>query len=146
MSDNEDSIMIAFLPTYATWVKQELPHMTLVFAGLVSEAGPNLKRDMTLDTAMIAAVTPKFSLLSLGVDQFGEGMERVDVLRLLKTTPLEAVRRMVERHNKSQYTDYKPHITIGPVGSAAESYLPEGVTFDRILLAWGDEHLVFFLR
>lgn len=147
MSENSDSAMIAFIPPRAEWVQQDLPHMTLVYAGAISEGPPDLFEALAFDTAMIALVTPPFSLLSLGVDQFGEGDERVNVLRLVPTPQLLATRRMVENRSKSQYTDYKPHVTIGPVNSTAVPIeLPKSVFFDRIILQWGDKMLAFNLR
>ena len=146
MSEHSDSSMIAFLPDQASWVQQELPHLTLVFTGPIAEAGPTLKRDLLLETSLLAAFVPTFWLPVLGVDQFGDGVDRVDVLRLLRTVPLDVARRMVESYSKSQHKTYSPHVTIGPVGSATQVDLPRGVFFSRVLFSWGDDHVVFDLR
>lgn len=145
MGDFSDSSMIAFLPTNAEWCKQDLPHLTLVYTGSVEEGGSDLFQELAFDSAVVATLMPRFTLLSLGVDQFGEADERVDVLRLVSTSALDAVRRIVARHSKSEYKDYKPHVTLGPVGSSLMTDLPSYVSFDRLVLAWGDQKLLFHL-
>ena len=146
MSEHSDSSMIAFLPDEASWVQQKLPHLTLVYAGPIAEAGSSLKRDLLLETSLLAAFVPRLWLPVLGVDQFGDDVDRVDVLRLLRTVPLDVARRMVESYSKSQHKTYNPHVTIGPVGSANQVDLPKGVFFSRVMLSWGDDHVVFDLR
>lgn len=146
MSEHDTSIMIAFLPLEASWVKQDLPHLTLVFGGEISDRTDQDFKEMMADMVIAATLMPRFSLLSLGVEQFGEGVEQVDVLRFVPTTPLLAVHRVVERWSKSQYMSYNPHVTIGPVGTANSVELPFRVHFDRILLAWGDKHYTCYLR
>lgn len=146
MSEFDTDIMVAFLPREAEWVKQDLPHLTLVYAGEIADQPSDGFTSLLADTLVISQLLPSFALLATGVEQFGEGMERVDVLRLLPSTQLLAARRIVQRWNASQYTDFKPHVTIGPVGSAQMLALPNRVYFDRVMIAWGDKHYTWFLR
>jgi 2'-5' RNA ligase len=124
--------------------------MTLVFAGPIDGAPESLHKDLLFSTSLLAAVMRPFSLIALGVEKFGEGVDMVDVLRLIPTPELLTARTAVESMNKSSFSTYKPHVTIGPVGSADDQSrlfgLPLSVYFDRVVACWGDEYLVFPLR
>jgi hypothetical protein len=51
-----DGVMIAFLPTTSDWCKIDLPHMTLVYAGKVSDLKPAEISDLTKDAASLASL------------------------------------------------------------------------------------------
>lgn len=140
------SVMIALLPTQGDWCKIKLPHMTLVYAGEIEE-------DLQLtdfnvlakDACSIAQMSNPFSVKVTGVETFGADDQQVDVLTLEYTTLLRAMRHFVEDWNRSEFTDFKPHCTIGPAGTFLE-FPPMYLTFDRIAVGWGDELLTFWLK
>jgi 2'-5' RNA ligase len=140
------SVMIALLPTSSEWCKIKLPHMTLVYAGEIEE-------DLQLtdfnvlakDACSLAQMTNPFSLKVTGTDTFGEEPEQVDVLTLELTTQLRAMRHFVEDWNESEFTEFKPHCTIGPAGTFLE-FPPLFLHFDRIAVGWGDDLLTFNLK
>lgn len=147
MSDDEvnDSVMIAFLPTTSDWCKLELPHMTLVYGGKVDDLTPTDFSEMAKDAANIALITAPFCLDVLALDVFGPDDDRVNVLKFRNTPELQVLRRMVERWNKSEFS-FNPHATIGPITELTPIYPPSMVGFDRVMMAWGDEQLLFHLK
>jgi 2'-5' RNA ligase len=147
--------MIAFLPVDGSWVKQDFPHMTLVYAGALEEGDLNT---LAKDAISAARLTSSFNLSATGIEVFGDdGEEQVDVLTLYPTPQLILARKLVEHWNASSHPDFVPHVTIGPAGSAAsvvenpplysEGYrrqaLPTRVYFNRIAACWGDKRLIF---
>lgn len=160
-----DGIMIAYLPEDGSWCKQDLPHMTLVYAGTIDERAESDFNALAKDAISAARITGPLSLPVTSVEEFGEGEDAVDVLVLYPNPQLLLARKLVEHWNKSQYTDYMPHATIGPAGSAlAESVpyydmgseisesryqmmrrstLPDRLYFNRIAAVWGDKKMVF---
>ena len=145
MDDYPDSAMIALLPVQTDWCKIKFPHMTLVYAG---ELDKDLKETdfnaLAKDAASISMMTGPFMVKVTGKETFGDE-ERVDVLTLEQTTLLNAMRHFVERWNASEYTEFRPHCTIGPEGSFLEVQ-PMYLTFDRICVSWGKQVLPFWLR
>lgn len=146
MSDYDSSIMIALLPDKAGWVKQDLPHLTVVYAGEIPDAKRSLFGEMVSETTALGLSINPMRLWSSGVKQFGEGDERVDVLTFETSPELLYVRQRVEKWSKSQYVNYNPHVTIGPVGSSEIEKLPRTVVFNKLLLAWGDRHFRYDLE
>lgn len=142
VSANE-GVMIAFLPTTTEWCLQDLPHMTLVYAGSKSDLNPGAFNILAKDAAMIAALMPKFVLSVAGVDVFGDE-EKVNVFRFHPKPELSACRRMVEHWNRSQHP-FNPHATIGPMHEDIP-LRPTYIGFDRVMVGWGDEHLEFNLK
>jgi 2'-5' RNA ligase len=157
--------MIAYLPSDGSWCKQELPHMTLVYGGKTSDRSESDFNAMVKDAVTAARMTGSFSLEVTGVEEFGEDDEAVDVLTFYPTPRLLLARSSVKHWNASQYTDYKPHGTIGPAGSAAEMQynyeqssryldedgrrrrdgLPLSVFFNRVGIFWDDKKIIFRL-
>lgn len=140
--DPSGSAMIALLPITTSWCNIELPHMTLVFAGLLSDLKSTAFNEMAKDAASIAMISNPVTLRVTGVEVFGD-VEKVDVLRLQPSSQLLAMRRMVEKWNASDFP-FKPHATIGPVGSL-NGMMPNFLAFDRIAVGWGSELLTFWL-
>jgi 2'-5' RNA ligase len=158
--------MIAYLPTNTRWCKQELAHMTLVYAGETEGRSESDFNALAKDMVSVARVTGPFTLQVTGVEEFGEDDDAVDVLTLHPTPQLLVARKMVVGWNASQYTDYKPHATIGPAGSAAEIQyheenrysdersirdqhdhgLPLSLRFARIGTFWDDKQIFFNLE
>ena len=156
--------MIAFLPEDGSWCKQELPHMTLVYAGETDGRPSTDLNAIAKDMISVARVTGSFGLEVLGVEEFGPDDDRVDVLTFHPTPQLLVARNMVSRWNASEFKEYKPHATIGPAGSAYAMNVPTGdrysddvpvpqyrrnlplrLYFNRIVTCWGNEKLVFRL-
>jgi 2'-5' RNA ligase len=150
------TMMIAYLPVDGSWVKQDFPHMTLVFGGDVSERSEDDFNEMAKDAISAARITGTFHLNTTGVEELDKD-DPVDALMLYPTPQLLLARNIVEKWNASEFKDYKPHVTIGPAGSAAaimeispvysEGYrrqsLPTKVYFNRIAACWGDKRLIF---
>jgi 2'-5' RNA ligase len=136
-------VMIAFLPTTSDWCELDLPHMTLVYAGDKAKLGPNDFNSLAKDAAALAQLTRPFAMRVKRVEVFGD-TEKVNVLSFLASPEILAMRRYVERWNASQYS-FNPHSTIGPVSSFLPE-MPTVVRFDRIMVGWGEESLVFWLN
>lgn len=154
--------MIAFLPTNGSWCKQDFPHMTLVFAGEIEGRDISEFNDMGKDAISAARTIGSFSLTVTGVEQLGDEGEEVDALIFYPTPQLLLARKIVEKWNQSEHTDFLPHATIGPAGSAyaqqvptnTDDYsysarrmqtLPAAVYFDRFAVCWGDDRMIFAL-
>lgn len=159
-----DSAMIAFLPTNGSWCKQDFPHMTLVYAGDITGRPDSEFNEMAKDAISAARVVKSFSLNVVGVETLGDAGEEVDALMLFPTPQLLVAYGLVApRWNKSEFTDYLPHATIGPVGSAhvqgdpfnntddvsyynrRKDTLPASLYFDRLAVCWGDSKMIFSL-
>lgn len=143
MLEVEKSVMIALLPTIADWCRLELPHMTLVYAGEIPDLKPTDHNEMAKMALSIAMICGPITLHVFTTDVFGDGQDKVDVLRLKTTPELLAMRQMVERWNASEHP-FNPHVTVGPVGSITD-LIPAAIRFDRIMVAWGDDQLVYKL-
>lgn len=157
-----DDSMIAFLPSNGSWVKQDFPHMTLVYGGSIEGRDISEFNQMGKDAITAARAIRTFSLNATGVETLGEEPDRVDTLVFYPTPQLLVARKIVESWNKSEFTDFKPHVTIGPAGSAyadmvkvstndyeypkrRRDMLPTSVYFDRLAVCWGDDRLIFDL-
>src|SRR5687767_11190636 len=103
--------MVALLPEMAEWSNMEFPHLTLVYAGSKEEISLAQFNQMAKDAASLAMISRPLGLRVLGVDIFGEPLERVKVLRLQATPELMAMRRFVESWNASEH-QFRPHVTI----------------------------------
>lgn len=145
-----DSVMLAFLPTSSDWCKLDLPHLTLVYAGLKKDFTPTNFNDLAKDAASLALLANPFYLVVKAIQQFGPDGDKVNALAFQATPDLWAMRRYVEKWNRSEFP-FNPHATIGPttLASSLSSYVdnvPRSVGFDRLYLGFGDENLTFNLR
>jgi 2'-5' RNA ligase len=158
-----DTAMIAFLPANAAWVKQDFPHMTLVYAGPIADRETSDLNVMAKDGISAARATGSFTLNVTGVETLGDAGEEVDALMLYPTPQLIVARQMVEKWNRSEFSDLLPHVSIGPAGSAfsrpsedrfvdsnfterRRNVLPSSVYFDRLAVCWGNDRLIFSLN
>lgn len=139
----DESVMIALLPTTTDWSTIELPHLTLVYAGLKKDLKTTDFNELSKDAAMLAMLSSPIGLRVKERKRYGH-QEELDAFRLEPTSQLWAMRRAVERWNKSDY-EFNPHVTIGPLGSIVEE-VPRYIRFDRIFVGWGKENLTFLLR
>jgi hypothetical protein len=85
-----------------------------------------------------------FYLLVKGVQQLGPDNDKVTALALQPTPDLWAMRKFVEKWNKSEFP-FTPHVTIGSLPSIND-ILPRSVGFDRLYVGYGQENLTFNLR
>lgn len=144
IDDYSDAAMIAFLPYDAEWAKEvDNPHMTLVYAGETKDHPPTGFNELAKDAAMLAMFVKPFRLLVKANETFGDSSP-VSVFTLQPTPDLWAMRRSVERWNKSEH-EFRPHVTIGPPGTVIE-HPPRAIGFDRLSVSWGKDQLVFWLR
>lgn len=158
-----DTSMIAFLPTNGSWVKQDFPHMTLVYGGSIEGRDKSEFNEMAKDAISASRAVGGFALNVTGVETLGDPGEEVDALMLYPSPQLLVANQMVKKWDKGDFPDYKPHVTIGPAGSAyaqqiqtntdevsyrdRRSYtLPQSVYFDRLAVCWGDDRLIFALN
>lgn len=144
-SDGRESAMIALVPTTDDWCRQKCPHMTLVYAGKLIDLKPGDFNALAKDACSIAMVTNPINLRVTGVDVFGTDPDpKVDVLTLQPNAELLSLRHMVEAWNASEH-DFNPHCTIGPAGGYTEEP-PYALSFDKIMVGWGDQQLIFRLK
>lgn len=145
--DNKDNIMIALLPITTDWSTLELPHLTLVYCGKVSDHKPTDFNVMAKDVASLAMISRPLSLMSMGVEKLGPPEDLVTAIILRPTTELMAMRNFVDQWDKSEWPSYRPHVTVGsyPLGQVV-SPDPSQVAFDRIMIAWGEQQLTFWLK
>lgn len=140
MSEYEDSVMVALLPTTDHWCRIELPHVTLVYAGKISDLSDSIRNELAKETIAIAMDFKPFTVEVLKTDVFGEE-EKVQVLILETTTEFKKMRERLVYWNKSKHKTFKPHATIGPVDAPTERP-PARLTFDRVLFRWGTNNLI----
>ena len=144
MAEVNRSAAVVLLPTTDDWCKQDFPHTTLVYLG----DSVNLKSFQLSEILKVAyrvsLIVDPLWLKVFGVELFGENKE-VDVLRLVSTPQLLAVRGFFEEWDDGSFPDFKPHATIGPAFSRDEN-IPMALLFDRICVWWGDEKTIFWFR
>lgn len=144
--DEKTGIMVALLPSSADWADVELPHMTLVFAGKVDERNPGEFNELAKDAASIAMLSPGlFVAENIGIDTFGPPEELVDAIVVRPTPEIMAARRFLEKWNRSEYPEFKPHITIGK-HPAMLTNVPSRIVFNRLSVHWGNDSIAFWLR
>jgi 2'-5' RNA ligase len=136
MTDHSNSVMIALLPTYNSWSRIDHPHLTLVYAGELNGLDPTTYNELGKDVFDLSRSFKPLTLNVLGIETFGDGDEKVDVFIFDQPPELLEMREKVESWNASSYA-FRPHGTIGPVGSVAGE-LPNRLIFNRIELRWGN--------
>lgn len=141
MSDGyDDSIMVALLPKGETGSKLELPHLTVIYGGEIPEMTARETFDLIGTFISVMDGTPIPPLKVTGLEIFGDD-EKVEVLTFASNPELDRLRTIFEPHHKSQYKEFKPHLTMGPVGSVRNKNLPDTVEFNRLILAFGDRKI-----
>jgi len=140
-----DSAMVALLPMNDEWSKVETTHLTLIYVGKVADLKPALFNTLAKDVSSLAILSNPIYLKVFGIEVFGD-TEEVDVLRVSPSSELLALRSFLEDWDSGEFPIYKPHITIGPAHGLYEIPTPMMVSFDRIMVAWGEDRLTFWLR
>lgn len=139
-------VMIALIPTNTEWCKQKCPHMTLVYVGTTDELNPTMFNELGKEASDLAVLSRPLTLKVTGTAEFGGDTvdnPPVEVFTLESTVELRALRRAVEKWSASEWP-FNPHVTIGPRGTMVENP-PTFLRFDKLMVAWGDEELVFSL-
>lgn len=144
MEDNKDNIMIALLPITTDWSKLELPHLTLVYSGKVGDHKPTDFNTMAKDAASLAMISRPITLSVMGVEPMGPPDDVVAALILRPNPQLMAMRNFLLKWDRSKWPTYRPHATIGQY-PAPLSFQPSTLTFNKIMVCYGEEHLTFWL-
>lgn len=143
-----EGVMIAFLP-YGdlSWMQQSLPHMTLVYAGESSDLQATDYNTLAKDALTVARIMRRsFDLPVVEIQQLGNAQDGVvDALVLYPSPELLVARKLVAPWNKSEFTEFLPHVTIGPEGSA-QGKLPSSLWFNRIGVFWDQQSILFDLE
>lgn len=142
-----NGVMIALVPTDTSWCQQKCPHLTLVYAGTIEDLKPSQFNELGKEASDLALLARPISLRVTGTEEFGGDSADnppVEVLTLESTPELRAMRRAVEGWNVSEWP-FNPHVTVGPQGTVVQN-APTSLYFDKIMVAWGDQELVFKLR
>jgi 2'-5' RNA ligase len=148
MNEKSQTGMISLLPMTSEWCKQEFPHLTLVYLGDISQTKQFVFMSIAKSVASMSMLSNPINLKTDGVEILGgQDSENppVDVLRFSPSQELLAMRNFFEDLDSSEFTIFKPHVTLGPAGSFKETP-PLMVIFDRIAISWADTTLPFWLR
>jgi 2'-5' RNA ligase len=144
MDKVETSAAVVLLPMTDEWCKNDFPHMTLVYAGEISDLKQYDFNSLVKSASSLSILSNPIHLKVSGVEVFGEE-EKVDVLRLVPNPEVLAIRAFLEDWDTGDFPEFKPHATIGPIGGVYEN-LPILLTFDRIAVCWGEYKVIFWLR
>jgi len=137
-----DSVMIALLPVSTDWSKVDLPHLTLVYAGKKNDLKPTDFSNLAKDASSLALLSSPQYLTVAATEQFGPPGEQVTAFRFQPTVELWAMRRFIDKWNKSEFP-FNPHTTIGPAMTGPLDFVPRVICFDRVYLGWGEDNLTF---
>lgn len=144
-----DTVLVCLLPTGPTeYCHQDLPHLTLVYAGGVVTRTEEELRRLRDTCATLARTVQHFTAPVTGGEVLGPPDERVDVLIFEKTPELEAMRAALEWANASDYTEFKPHLTVGAEGTMTKTpgwTAPPAIDFDRICMLVGPDQQTWIL-
>lgn len=143
-----ESVMVALLPTESSWCRQNLPHLTLVYVGEIPDLSLTVHGELLKAAMTISMSFGPLTLAVMGVERFGEPDNPVDVLLLENTPRLSSIQLSVEQWSASIRVDefpFTPHCTIGPPGAIVGITVPEQISFDRVLVAYGSENTSYKL-
>jgi 2'-5' RNA ligase len=135
--------MCALLPTTSYWSKIRLPHLTLVYAGQIPEVSPSTRNELLKAAISISQNFGPQTIATKDFEVFGVE-DLVDVITLDATPDILAMRKILLYWNVSEH-EFSPHVTVGPIGTFSGD-IPETITFDRVLVAWGNEQTSYKLQ
>lgn len=109
-------------------------HCTLVYAGTVGDDAPHPHTLARSGLHLARAFLP-FDATVTGHEMFGENAD--EPVNRIHHSDLHAMRHFVEHHNRSEFKDYKPHISV----NEDTPYLAIGqrLRMDRLALWYGDD-------
>lgn len=128
-----NGVMIALLPISAPWCKVDPPHMTLVYSGDVEDHVITELPNLIRDASYLAVMARPLTIAVTGLEVFGKDSDRVDVFTLRLTPELMAMRNFVEKWHRSEWSVYRPHVTIGPSPSMIMER-PGYIAFNRVMV------------
>lgn len=142
MDPFQNSVMLALLPTTSEWCQIDLPHMTLVYVGEIPDLKPTLHNELAKATLSLAMTCHPVTVSVLGRDVFGDNdQDQVEVLLLDPSPELIAMYNIVRLWDGGEHS-FNPHVTVGPKGTVVKD-VPSTITFDRVIVSWGDKDLVY---
>lgn len=122
-------------------------HVTLHYLGKAAES-PVAKSEVVSALQALAPQLRPATALVTAVGALGNDEPKASVL-FLQEQPLApihgAVKAQIPNIPESQYTKYRPHITMGYGTPLEPRRLGQKITIDRISLWWADEPAVTFL-
>ena len=125
------------------------PHLTLAFCGLVGET--DVEEWSLFQAAKRISLCRPVSTFTQGVETFGPPERPEQVVLLEVTEPLQAMRDIVLPFHRSQFMEFRPHVTIDAALDLTQTALGEErydheVTFDTVAVHWGDTIHSWWLR
>jgi hypothetical protein len=131
------SVLVCLLPSYVDVPEPDADlHCTIVWGGDWASHAASSIETLKGRCEFIARHFAPIEALVTGVDTFGQGVERTPVLRL-EHAHLYAMRVWCEQWNRSEYKEYRPHLSV----SSFPSVFPKSIRFDRIALWLGDSRI-----
>jgi len=142
-------VMVCLYPKVGSclWASSP-PHLTLAFCGLVGET--DVEEWSLTQAARQANLYGPVSTLTRGVESFGPSERPTQVVTLEVTERLQAMRDIVVPFHRSQFMEFRPHITVNTNIDLAQTTFGEDrydheVTFDRVAVHYGDRRAVWQL-
>ena len=125
-----DGVILALLPRGSTGET----HCTLVYGGTVGEDAPH--PTVLAKSAMhLARGFMPFDVTVTGHDMFGQ--EKDEPVNLIDSHHLHAMRHFVNHHNRSEFKDFKPHISVNE--DTPHLALGSKLRMDRLALWYGED-------
>lgn len=145
MDEVEEHVMIALLPITTDWSTLILPHLTLIYSGKIQDHNPSDFNAMAKDCYSLSMLAQPIVIDTVGIEDIGPEDDLSTVITLRPTTELIAMRNFVKQWDRSEWPSYKPHVTIG-ASPQPQSPFPPMLAFDRLMIGWGEERLVWWLK
>lgn len=151
MPEGNNPVIVSLIPQDDSWCIQPEAHMTMIYAAQKKSDLNFLQIEaLKKETYKISKLFDPIKANIVGTYVLGQTEEeKVDVFLIQRTPEIMSIRRMLESWDKSDFSTFKPHTTIGPQGSYAykaekenPSY-PKSLLFDRISIFWGEERFSF---
>jgi 2'-5' RNA ligase len=143
MSQYPEHVMVALFPTTGYWTELELPHMTLVYAGEISDLNFTDQTELAKLALDFSLRYPPQILTVADLEVFGEPPKEVDVFTVIPSEDVLDMRDELELWDVSEHS-FNPHVTIGPRGTF-QGLRPQTLTFTSIAVCWGDNRTVYAL-
>lgn len=137
---SEGVVFVAELERPDDWPGIDYPHVTLLYLGKVGDDAMPTERDAVMALHGLTLDGPPDAAIG-GFDLFGPDDDKVLVATISPTEGLAALRAQLEglgMVNGSQFTDYRPHLTLGPAEtSPPEDRVGEPVPLGGVGLRYG---------
>lgn len=137
--------MVALLPSNNYFSGVEMPHLTLVYLGKLSDLKQEVFQEVVYKVSHLASLISPFNVTGHKLEVLGPPGDQVEALTFKKHPKLSALRYFLEEYNASEYKEFKPHITINKRNEETFA-LPDIVNFEKMVVSWGAHDVVFKLR